>query len=175
MITPDLYENFALYLDKGTFINLLTIKDVVLSFDLWVCKFKYDDLPFFRGIMPINQKDWIQEYITLHKIKTMVLHRIKMYKEYVFFLNRPHDIIQYIYIVYEPTKNKSEYENLQSILGYFPMDHKITLTLPLHCTTTPHILMLIYLKAPNTYHLYHKPLVQLAQHKRHGFYRPELL
>lgn len=175
MITPDLYENIALYFEKDTFINFLTIKNVVLSFDFWVYKFKYDDLPFFRGIMPICQKDWVQEYIKLHKIKTMVLQRIKMYKDYVFFLNRPHDIIQYIYIVYEPIKNKSEYKNLISIFGYFPMDLKITLTLPLHCSNTPHILMLIYLTAPNTYHLYHKPLLQLAQHKRHGFYRPEVL
>lgn len=173
MITPELYENIALYLDKGTFIHFLTIKNIDFSFDFWVNKFKYDDLPFFISILPMNKKEWIQEYIKLHIARTVALERIKRYIKYVPFFGRNN--IQYIYIIYDPKINRTEGEKIKAFCNELQLDMLCTLTLALRCPDTLHILMLFYLKAPNTYHLYEKPRTQLYMHKQHGYYLPTLL
>lgn len=173
MITPELYENIALYLDKGTFVSFLTIKNVDFSFNFWVNKFKYDDLPFFMSVLPMKKKEWIQEYIKLHIARTVALDRIKRYKKYVPFFGR--NKIQYIYIIYDPKINRSEGVQIKTFCGELQPDMISTLTLALHCPDTLHILMLFYLKAPNTYHLYENPKTQLFLHKQHGYYLPDIL
>lgn len=62
-LTPDLYENVMYNLDIDTLGNFCSIKHIKCeSFDFWVNKFKYDNLPILASKLPSKQLDWINEF-----------------------------------------------------------------------------------------------------------------